>query len=222
LRFPVPQMAEPRLYSAEDFRRRVAERLSFDGSAVGDHTFSPGIADAFLEIERRQAAVLVPVIHREPEATLLFTQRTGALRAHAGQISFPGGRIDPEDSGPEEAALREAGEEIGLEPEFIETVGRGPDYLTGSGYHVALVVALVRPGFSLTLNPSEVADAFEVPLSFLMDPANHRTGSRMWNGARRTFFEMPFENHHIWGITAGIVRILYERLYAAPQTGVPV
>jgi 8-oxo-dGTP pyrophosphatase MutT (NUDIX family) len=210
-------MAEPRLYSAEDFRRRVAARLAFDGSAVGDHSFNPEIADALLKIERKQAAVLVPVIHREPEATLLFTERTGGLRAHAGQISFPGGRIDPEDAGPEDAAVREAGEEIGLDPNFIETLGRGPDYLTGSGYHVALVVAVVRPGFSLQLNPAEVADAFEVPLSFLMDPVNHKTGSRVWNGARRTFYEMPFENHRIWGITAGMVRILYERLYADPS-----
>jgi 8-oxo-dGTP pyrophosphatase MutT (NUDIX family) len=212
-------VAEPRRYSAEDFRRRVGERLSFEpGVTVGDHVFNPEIADRFLQIERSPAAVLVPVVHREPEATLLFTERTGGLRAHAGQIAFPGGRIDPSDVGAEEAALREAGEEIGLEPEFIEMLGRGPDYLTGSGYHVALVVAVVRPGFSLTLNPAEVADAFEVPLAFLMDPANHRTGSRMWNGARRTFFEMPFEDRHIWGITAGIVRILYERLYAEPTT----
>jgi 8-oxo-dGTP pyrophosphatase MutT (NUDIX family) len=212
-------MVEPRRYSAEDFRRRVVERLSPDGIAVGDHVFNPEIADALLKIERRPAAVLVPVIHREPEATLLFTERTGGLRAHAGQISFPGGRIDPGDAGPEEAALREAGEEIGLDPQFIETVGRGPDYLTGSGYHVALVVAVVRPGFSLNLNPAEVADAFEVPLSFLMDPANHKTGSRIWNGASRTFFEMPFEDRNIWGITAGIVRILYERLYADRPSG---
>lgn len=212
-------MADPRLYSAEDFRRRVAERLAFDGTAVGDHSFNPEIADALLGIERKQAAVLVPVIHREPEATLLFTERTSALRAHAGQIAFPGGRIDPEDVGPEAAALREAGEEIGLEAQFIETVGRGPDYLTGSGYHVALVVAVVRPGFSLNLNPAEVADVFEVPLSFLMDPANHHTGSRVWNGATRTFYVMPFENRRIWGITAGMVRILYERLYADPSAG---
>ena len=96
-------------------------------------------------------------------------------------------------------------------------VGRGPDYLTGSGYHVALVVAVVRPGFTLTLNPAEVADVFEVPLSFLMDPANHRTGSRVWNGASRSFYEMPFEGRRIWGITAGMVRILYDRLYADPS-----
>jgi 8-oxo-dGTP pyrophosphatase MutT (NUDIX family) len=210
-------MPEPRLYSAEDFRRRVAARLAFDGTAVGDHSFNPELAEDLLRIERQQAAVLVPVIHREPEATLLFTERTGGLRAHAGQIAFPGGRIDPEDAGPEAAAVREAGEEIGLDQKFIETLGRGPDYLTGSGYHVALVVAVVRPGFSLNLNPAEVADAFEVPLSFLMDPANHRTGSRVWNGASRTFYEMPFENRRIWGITAGMVRILYERLYADPS-----
>jgi 8-oxo-dGTP pyrophosphatase MutT (NUDIX family) len=158
--------------------------------------------------------VLVPVIHREPEATLLFTERTSSLRAHAGQIAFPGGRIDPGDPGPEQAAVREAGEEIGLDPRFIETLGRGPDYLTASGYHVALVVAVVRPGFSLTLNPAEVADAFEVPLSFLMDPKNHRTGSLVWKGRSRIIYEMPFGERRIWGITAGMVRILYERLYA--------
>ncbi len=150
-------------------------------------SFNPEIADKLLKIERQPAAVLVPVIHREPEATLLFTERTGGLRSHAGQIAFPGGRIDPDDASPEAAALREAEEEIGLKPEFIETLGRGPDYLTGSGYHVALVIAVVRPGFALKLNPAEVADAFEVPLSFLMDPANHRKGSRIWNGARRIF-----------------------------------
>jgi 8-oxo-dGTP pyrophosphatase MutT (NUDIX family) len=208
-------LAEPRLYSAADFRRRAAERLGGErGEAVGDHTFSPDLAELFLNIERRPAAVLVPVVDREPEATLLFTVRTGDLRSHAGQIALPGGRIDPEDEGPVAAALREAEEEIGLDPAFVETLCLAPDYLTGSGYHVAPVIAIVRPGFRLSLNPAEVADAFEVPLSFLMNPANHRRGSRIWQGATRFFFEMPYEGRHIWGITAGILRILYERLYA--------
>ncbi len=213
-------MAEQQLYSAEEFRRRAVERLSHEPEPhVGDHTFNPDLADEFLKVERRPAAVLVPVIHREPEATLLFTERTHALRSHAGQVSFPGGRIDPEDAGPEAAALREADEEIGLKSDFIETLGRGPDYLTGSGYHVALVIAVVRPGFHLTLNPDEVADVFEVPLSFLMDPTNHRIGTRVWKGRQRSFFEMPYGSRHIWGITAGIVRVLYERLYADDDKG---
>jgi 8-oxo-dGTP pyrophosphatase MutT (NUDIX family) len=208
-------LAEPRRFSAEDFRRRVLARLRPDrGEAVGDHVFNPEISERFLAIERRPAAVLVPVVHREPEATLLFTLRTGGLRSHAGQIAFPGGRIDPEDDGPMAAALREAEEEIGLTPEFVETLCLAPDYLTGSGYHVAPVVAIVWPDFRLSLNPDEVADVFEVPLGFLMDPANHRKGSRVWEGMTRYFFEMPYQDRHIWGITAGIVRILYERLYA--------
>lgn len=208
----------PLRFSADDFARRAAGRLRIgeEVAVVGDHVFNPDLADRLLAADRRPAAVLVPVIRREPEATLLFTLRTSGLRAHAGQISFPGGRIDPEDAGPEAAALREAEEEIGLERSFVDVVGRGPDYLTGSGYHVALILATVRSGFSLTLNPAEVEDAFEAPLSFFMDPANHRTGSRIWNGARRCFFEMPFQDRHVWGITAGIVRILYERLYAEP------
>lgn len=207
-------MTEPPRFSAEDFRRRVASRLApARGDPTGDHTFNPEIADMLLAMERQEAAVLVPVIHHEPQATVLFTERTGALKRHAGQVSFPGGRVDPEDGSVEAAALREAEEEVGLDPRFVETLARAPDYLTGSGFHVAPVVAIVRPGFKLTLNPHEVADAFEVPLAFLMNPANHRTGTRMWNGAQRRFFEMPYADRHIWGITAGIVRILYERLY---------
>jgi 8-oxo-dGTP pyrophosphatase MutT (NUDIX family) len=213
-------VAERSLYSAEEFRRRAVERLSQEqGPHVGDHTFNPELADVLLNMARRPAAVLVPVIHREPDATVLFTQRTGGLRSHAGQISFPGGRIDPTDAGAEDAALREAEEEIGLQRAFVETVGRGPDYLTGSGYHVAIVIAVIRPGFALKLNPAEVDDVFEVPLSFLMNPAHHLTGSRVWNGHARSFFEMPYENRHIWGITAGIVRVLYERLYADGDRG---
>jgi 8-oxo-dGTP pyrophosphatase MutT (NUDIX family) len=213
-------LPEPSLFSAADFRRRVVKRLSPEsGEVMGDHVFNPEVADLLLNMKRQQAAVLVPVIHHEPQATVLFTERTGGLRVHAGQVSFPGGRIDPDDASAEAAALREAEEEIGLDRQFVETLSRAPDYLTGTGYHVTPVVAIVRPGFTLTLNPDEVASAFEVPLAFLMDPANHRKGSRIWRGARRYYFEMPYEDRNIWGITAGIVRILYERLYGEDEAG---
>jgi 8-oxo-dGTP pyrophosphatase MutT (NUDIX family) len=214
--------SEPLLYSAEDFRRRVAQRLvPRRGEAVGDHVLNPHLADVLLAMERSRAAVLVPVVHRRPQATVLFTLRTGHLRSHAGQIAFPGGRIDPDDPGPEQAALREADEEIGLNPSFVETLCLAPDYLTGSGYNVAPVIAILRPDFELRLNPTEVADVFEVPLAFLMDPANHHMATREWKGANRTFIQMPYQDRHIWGITAGIVRVLYERLYAEEPVGAP-
>jgi 8-oxo-dGTP pyrophosphatase MutT (NUDIX family) len=129
-------------------------------------------------------------------------------------VAFPGGRIDPGDASPEAAALRETFEEISLGPEFIDLVGRMPDYVAGSGYRIAPILAVVRPEFHLELNPDEVDLAFEVPLSFLMDPANHRRGSRFWNDLEWFFYEMPYDGNRIWGVTAGIIRTLYERLYA--------
>jgi len=162
------------------------------------------------------AAVLVPVVLHDAEATVLLTQRASNMRAHSGQIAFPGGRIDEQDETPLVTALREAEEEIGLERLHVSPIGYLDAYLSSSGYLVTPVVAVVEPRFTLSLNPSEVADAFEVPLAFLMDPANHRKGSRVWQGAARTFFEMPYGDRHIWGITAGILRVLYERLYVDP------
>ena len=202
------------LYSAEGFRQRAISRLPVrDGREFGDHSFNPGLEDFFKTIKRQPAAVLVPVIAHEREATILLTERTHDLPSHPGQIAFPGGKVDAGDDSVEAAALREAEEEIGLLRSHVEVVGRGPDYLTGSGFHIAPVLGLVAPGAELTLNPGEVADAFEVPLSFLMNPANHRRGSRIWQGVERTFFEMPYQDRYIWGVTAGILRVLYEQLY---------
>ena len=135
--------------------------------------------------------------------------------SHAGQIAFPGGKIDPGDASPlAAAALREAQEEIGLEPRFIEPIGYLDLYLTFSGFRILPLVARVDPDYRLTINPAEVADAFEVPLAFLMEPDNHQRHSRDWKGIERHYYAMPFGERYIWGVTAGILRNLYERIYA--------
>jgi len=161
----------------------------------------------------RDAAVLVPVVDRGSEATLLLTRRTDTLRKHSGQIAFPGGAIDPEDGTAENAALREANEEIGLVSERAEILGSLPRYLTGSGFSITPVLAVVNTPFDVHPNPDEVADIFEVPLSFLMNPDNHRRESRLFNGTERFYYAMPYHERFIWGVTAGIIRGLYERLY---------
>jgi len=160
----------------------------------------------------RTAAVLVPVVDH-PEPTVLLTLRTGNLSSHAGQIAFPGGRIDPEDETPLAAALREAEEEIGLDRGYVEPLGYSDLYLSGTGYRIAPAVARVRPGFRLTANPAEVAEIFEVPLAFVMGPENHQLHSREWRGMMRNYYAMPFGDRYIWGVTAGILRNVYERLY---------
>ena len=163
--------------------------------------------------EPRAAAVLVPIVRRN-ELTVLLTQRTEDLPSHAGQVAFPGGKVESFDDGPLAAALRETREEIGLGDSFVEPLGYLDGYLTGTGFHVVPVVAFVEPGFSLTLDPSEVADAFEVPLSFLMDSANHQRHSREWRGITRTYYAMPYGQRYIWGATAGMLRNLYDRIGA--------
>ncbi len=161
----------------------------------------------------RDAAVLVPLVAHESGLTALLTLRTPYLAVHAGQIAFPGGKIDPSDSGPASAALREAREEVGLDPAAVAVVGYLDRFLTGTGYRITPVVGRVAPDPELALNPQEVQEAFEVPLAFLMDPRNHHRGSRILNGRERHFYEMPFEGRYIWGITAGIIRGLYERVF---------
>lgn len=206
--------ASTRLFSAEDFRRRAAREQGPHAVESGDHVLNPSIAHLIRPARLRDAAVLVPVVDRGEEATLLLTKRTERLRDHSGQIAFPGGRIDPEDETAVHAALREAEEEIGLDASFIDVVGRLPDYVSGSGYRIAPVLAVVRPDFLLTINADEVDDAFEVPLAFLMDPANHHRSSRVWERQERFFYIMPHGDRFIWGVTAGIIRTLWERLYA--------
>ncbi|AGG34022.1 NUDIX hydrolase [beta proteobacterium CB] len=159
-----------------------------------------------------QAAVLIPLLLKNDGLSVLLTQRTDHLHDHAGQISFPGGRMDPGDSSPNDTALRESEEEIGLDRQGVEIIGHLPQYLTVSGYSVTPVVGLVKPQAEYALDAFEVADVFEVPLHFLMDPANHQV--RVWEsdqGSRR-FYSMPYENRFIWGATAGMLRNLYHLL----------
>ena len=160
------------------------------------------------------ASVLFPLVPREGGFYVLLTQRTDHLRDHPGQISFPGGRVEPEDVSPEHTALREAQEEIGLAPEHVEIIGYLPDYCTITGYRVTPVVAIVTPPFELLPDAYEVAEVFEVPLSFLMNPDNHQEHSILRDGQPRRFFAMPYEKYFIWGATAGIIMSLHRALMA--------
>ncbi|WOC16911.1 CoA pyrophosphatase [Pseudochrobactrum sp. MP213Fo] len=217
-------------YTAQDFMRRVQQKQQhapisgeFDSSGLprsGDHLLNPdwsarahaGKGD--LRVKLKPAAVLVPVVDYGDHASVLLTTRNAQMRSHSGQVAFPGGKIDADDLSPEHAALREANEEIGLEARHAQTLGRLPQYMTGSGYAVTPVLAVIRRPFELHANPDEVADIFEVPLSFLMDPQEHQRESRIFAGHERFYYAIHYQNRTIWGATAGIIRSLYERLYA--------
>ncbi len=205
-------------YSAAEFRRRaVRQSLTLGEESWRDHgdsLLNPGVIPHLEDMKLRDAAVLIPVVDDGAEARVIFTQRTATMRKHSGQVAFPGGAVDAEDGDAETAALREAEEEISLDRRFVEPVGRLPQYKALSGFSITPVLAVVRPGFELVPNPAEVERVFDVPLSFLMDPRNHAQGSGIWLGGERHYYRMPYEGHDIWGITAGIVRVIYERLYA--------
>jgi 8-oxo-dGTP pyrophosphatase MutT (NUDIX family) len=165
----------------------------------------------------RPAAVLVPLVERAEGLSVLLTQRTDHLHDHAGQISFPGGRVEPQDKGVVDAALRETEEEIGLGGKFIDVVGYLDDYETVTGYIITPVVAFVTPGFSLVIDNFEVADAFEVPLDFLLNPENHQIHMRMRRGLKRRYYVFEYQNRYIWGATAGMLMNLYRRIAALSE-----
>ncbi|MBB4843901.1 8-oxo-dGTP pyrophosphatase MutT (NUDIX family) [Paucibacter oligotrophus] len=186
-----------------------------------------GDGGRFSDRSPADAAVLMPLVMREQGLQVLLTRRSAQLRSHAGQISFPGGRVEPDDGSAEAAALRETVEEIGLASSHIELIGRLPVYATVTSFQVTPVVALVRPGFELRLDAVEVAEAFEVPLAFLMDPAHHQRHRFVFEGGERHFLSMPWapsaglaqgqaslQEYFIWGATAAILRNFYRFLSA--------
>lgn len=180
------------------------------GILRGDHDLQPDKTPFGVPEQAKAAAVLIPVIAR-PAPTLLLTRRSAALSVHAGQIAFPGGRLDPGETALD-AALREAQEEIGLNRAQATPIGYLDAYHSATGYRITPVVAVIDPAYVLTLNPAEVDEAFEAPLDFLLDPANHQLHAREWHGTVRYFYAMAQPDRLIWGVTAGIIRNLYERL----------
>jgi 8-oxo-dGTP pyrophosphatase MutT (NUDIX family) len=207
--------------TAAEFLNRARARLSFDvppgliDPNIIPESGDPG-TDRMLEIIAREqpvrpAAVLIGIVERE-EPMVLLTQRSAELNEHAGQIAFPGGKIDATDQSPLDAALREAEEEVGLDRSYVDPIGYLDLYGTGFGFRILPTVARVRPGFTLTINHSEVVDAFEVPLAFLMNPTNHQVHSKEFRGMERSYYAMPYAERYIWGATAGMLRVLYERI----------
>lgn len=177
-----------------------------------DYDLNPELQAEMHGTQPRPAAVLVPIIARPEGLTVLLTQRPETMPTHAGQIAFPGGKMDEGDATPVETALREAEEEVGLHRRHVDVVGFLDSYQTGTSFRIVPVVSIVAPTFTLNIDPREVVDAFEVPFEFLMDSANHRRDHRQYNGVIRHFYAMPYGERYIWGATAGMLRNLYERL----------
>jgi 8-oxo-dGTP pyrophosphatase MutT (NUDIX family) len=180
-----------------------AEAAALRWALRGDHDLNPGMTPP--RVELRPAAVLVPLIDRTEGMTVLLTRRAAHLSKHAGQIAFPGGRIEAGDRDASATALREAEEEVGLPRGHVTLIGRLDTYVTGTGFEITPLVGLVRVPFPLTIDPFEVAETFEVPLDFVVDPANHRRTERVFDHRVRVFFDLPFEDRNIWGATAGML-----------------
>ena len=204
-------------FDEDEFRKLAAKRLHVsppDAARFSDDDLNPEARIIPPGTVPKPAAVLVPLIADTDGLKLLLTQRTAHLSSHAGQVAFPGGRIDAGDASPLAAALRETEEETGIARAFVEPLGFLDTYLTGTSYRIVPVVGLVRRGFRLSPHAGEVADIFEVPLAFLMNPDHHLKHSREWQGKERFYYAMPFEHRYIWGATAGMIRNLYTLLYA--------
>ena len=206
-------------FDEQEFRKRAAARLLLapgERPRFSDDDLNPHARMIPEGEEPKPAAVLVPLVTRANGLHLLLTQRQPHLRRHAGQIAFPGGRIDEADRDAVAAALRETEEETGIAPAFVEPVGFLDTYLTSTNYRVVPVVAVVRPGFSVSPHEGEVADVFEVPLAFLMNPIHHERHSREYQGHERFYYAMPWQGRYIWGATAGMIRNLYRLMYESP------
>lgn len=200
-----------------DIEQRLRSRLTpvdaIDAlMARSDRDLNPDWHDP-VKGEYRHAAVLAPIVKRAEGWTMLLTQRAADLPSHAGQVAFPGGRVDPGDLTAVDTALREAEEEIGLARRFVEPLGAIEPYETGTGFRIAPIVGFVAPGFEQKMDTREVADIFETPFDFLMNPANHQRRESEWRGQMRAYYAMPYQGRFIWGATAGMIRALYERLF---------
>ena len=198
----------------DDFILRVQDKL--DPPVGSGRLIEYGDMD-FLTPEEvaiiRPAAVLFGVLPRKEGPTALLTLRPDTMADHAGQVAFPGGKVDPLDLDEVAAALREAHEEVGVAPRDVDVLGKGAPYVTGTRYRITPVVGLLPHDFNPVPEPGEVAAVFETPLEFLMNPANHQTGNAFYKGQHRTYYEMPHNGYRIWGVTAGIIRRLYQTLY---------
>lgn len=201
---------EARLAATAPRRRRSPPSSALPSALRGDHDLNPDMFEP--ERPLTPAAVLVPIVEREEGATVLLTRRTDHLHDHAGQIAFPGGRVDPVDNGPVDAALREAEEEVGLLRAAVRTVGQLDVYVTRTGFEVTPVVGIVQTPVDLVLDPFEVAEAFEVPLAYFLAAGSRQMHSRILNGTERHYYVYPYESYYIWGATAGMLNNLAEIL----------